>query len=387
MKGRHGFFGAGGDDAVGDADDGGNSTMFWPFVQLGDSFNTLVLNATNTSILGAGGAALIVATADGKSFDAVVDAFTAAGLPRAAANQITIPMDAALSFGSDALLGIARASVFAHDAVSWQYKQFPAALFSTGARGDPAARPLFAPPLRPRGTGEAEPVSLERARDALAEAVVRRMHATGRSLVRTLTVGNVDYNATRCVTDPTYAPFNDVLADDVFSGGCLGTDYDTPYLLSDIMHLGSPLANRSTVVVGVNHAITGKAAYCALSLNTASTGGGVASVPSPALEGSAEFWWPEVAAAAPEHADAVTTGTLFAYELRRGPCVSDTPLFDDDGADGSSPCLDVTHDLVPTDDIVAIGWRAYLEAATLTGPDPAELVHPIVLEFNAPARH
>jgi hypothetical protein len=146
------------------------------------------------------------------------------------------------------------------------------------------------------------------------------------------------------------------------------SDYDASYTLQ-------PEGNASFLMVtGVNHNVSGKATYANLVVESAPQDQGVFNVScngrvgvnSNVYEGTASIFAP----------DLENTNALYAFAVSRN-CTALSLL----AGDGELGCLDVTSDMVSETDPFRVVSRAYLEAATTTGPSYDELLWPLVTEF------
>jgi hypothetical protein len=119
------------------------------------------------------------------------------------------------------------------------------------------------------------------------------------------------------------------------------------------------------VVLGVNHAATGKVAYSSFSVYAIEHLVGVAAVTSESYTGSAQVYLPS-------HPDAPK---LYAWKIARQ-------------CGGEPYCLEIPDAGCPSgvvgDKFGTIAFRAYLEPGTHTAPDPSTLVIDRVVRFTQP---
>ena len=345
------------------------SFSFGPDVEVADPLNQLDLNTTDDGAL-----ALLVFAADGAVFDAVVDAFeTAAGVPRAAANlypiaagEVNLPLedrsDARWRAAPPDLLSlVGRATYFASSARGYADLAQPALL----VRAPPALarRPLGVRALKARATGASEfDAAVGAAYDALVDAVVANMTASGRALAQAQYLAGMDVNQSvkeRCLRDPGFT----VGPHPTFRG-CLMNTGDCLYGLSelDVPPFGSA-PDRDYVAVGVRHAARGAAEYTSLMLTT-----------------QADYEVYEHTLTVDEDDGA---GGARAFLPADTPGVDDLWLvrFARACADGDAFCRVLTTDAFAADDLPYWMERAYLNPQTTIGPDEAEYVHVTVLTF------
>ena len=139
-----------------------------------------------------------------------------------------------------------------------------------------------------------------------------------------------------------------------------GENRDATYLGSQNFTLGK---DQFAVSFGVNHMATGKAVYSNICAYGSEKLNGVISVDSTRFEGSAEQYVSE---------DPFVS-QLYAYKLNR---VNSTEPF--------TMTVPTGPDLngIPLDAKMRIGWRAYMEPETNSGPAYPELIYDRVIVFT-----
>jgi hypothetical protein len=330
----------------------GDETLF---ASLGDTVNQLVMATASASGSRFGADSVLLFGADTSSLEAARAALVAAGAPAGMINTVPLATESAsgeplyapgLGADADTLLVLFRVAVFSDTAAGADWLDAPnATVLRIRPREARTVAPLAAPVLRAPGSS-CDESALRPALDAL-EASVRARFPTGTHTVRTQGVIAAPLDGHRCITGT--APLGP---------NCLGDNRDTHYLTTAapaVLPEGTDL-----YVLGVNHALSGKATYVTVaamdSVNLAGTG----SIDADALVGSA---------AAFGGSDA-----LFAIRVTRGVCAA------------GEACLSVASTgwpSIPLDHPVRIIVRPYLDPATATRPEPSELVLPRFVTVTA----
>jgi hypothetical protein len=197
-----------------------------------------------------------------------------------------------------------------------------------------AFRPLPSPVDRPKDP-DARELALEAAVDRL-EAAIRSANASA-STIRELAVTDGDPDPAACISTPRF---------------CAGDNRDTVYPATGPFFLGR---GDSLYIFGVDHDVMDKATYHSCSVYALDHLVGLRSVTSLEWAGSAERFLPGDPDAA----------SLFAWRVARD-CA------------GDAYCLEIPvgscPDGAPLTGALALAFRAYVEPATATAPDPATLV-------------
>jgi hypothetical protein len=321
------------------------------FASLGDTVNQLVIATASTSASRFGAETALLFGADASRLDAARAALVAAGAPAGMINTVPLPTESAtgeplyapgLGADADTLLVLFRVAVFSDTSAGADWLDAPnATVLRIRPREARTVAPLAAPVLRTPGSS-CDESALRPALDAL-EASVRARFPTETHTVRTQGVIAAPLDGHRCIAGT--APLGP---------NCLGDNRDTHYLTTvtpAVLPEGTDL-----YVLGVNHALSGKAMYVTVATTDSVTLAGTGSVDADALVGSAAAFG--------------GGDSLFVVRITRGAC-----------APGEA-CLSVASTgwpSIPLDHPVRVLVRPYLDPATAVRPDPSELVLPRIV--------
>jgi len=262
--------------------EGRNISGFMPGAELGDPTNNAVIQTTGGPHDPFSKTTLFVSTGDQLAFHRVREAFREAGHPESATNLDTLPSELVhfrnerlpWAFSrSDTIAWQFRVNEFVNPAESAAYldKSWPVFLLranlNEGKDGGMPPMPLTTPPLKARGTGESEEW-LRPALDELVAAVETRMAAErGLVLAHTFPLTPLIPDAARCISDLSYCPvsmpipaYNLTACNPTCDWFTRDSLYSTPPSDSDFLNFLLP-KDRVLVVVGVNHALLGKASF------------------------------------------------------------------------------------------------------------------------------
>jgi hypothetical protein len=262
--------------------EGRNISGFMPGAELGDPTNQAVIQTTGGPHDPFSKTTLFVSTGDILAFHRVREAFREAGHPESATNLDTLPSELVhfrnerLPWAvdrSDTIAWQFRVNEFVNQAESAAYldKSWPVFLLRAKPNeeegGSMPFMPLTTPPLKARGTGESEEW-LRPALDELVAAVETRMAAErGLVLAHTFPLTPLIPDAARCISDLSYCPvsmpipaYNLTACNPTCDWFTRDSLYSTPSAESDFLDFLLP-QNRVLVVVGVNHALLGKASF------------------------------------------------------------------------------------------------------------------------------
>jgi len=321
----------------------GDVTMF---ASLGDTVNQLAIATASSSGSPFGAETALLFGADSTRLEAVRSALMAAGAPAGMINSVPLPTQTAtgeplyvpgLSADADTLNLLFRVAVFSNPEAGDAWLVDPTAtVLRIRPREAVPTTPLVTPALRVPGSSCNES-ALRPALDAL-EASVRERFSADTHTVRAQPLIAAPLDGHNCIAGT--APLG---------ANCLGDNRDTHYVTSvapAVLSEGTDL-----YVLGVNHALSGKATYVSIaamdSVNLAGTG----SISASELVGSA--------------APFGGSDALFAVRVTRGACAA------------GEACLSVASTgwpSIPLDHAVRIIVRPYLDPATAVRPDPSELV-------------
>jgi hypothetical protein len=261
-----------------------------------------------------------------------------------------------------------RPSLFADKKVGDAYiANKPAKVFRITPNESTKLDPYNMPELRVRGTGKTE-LDLTIDLNELRQAILTKYSGL---------------NATELPTSMTTTTGND----GIFRGiDVLGPDNDACYLWTGNQTISSPTppfpnlslyynflrnppvtlgndTNEFIIVYGVNHVATGKATYQNFVPYGADVWNGVGMITDMDFNGTAEAYLP----------DNPNAKYLYVYKIARN-CV------------GDQHCFEVPYNAkgygIDLDQPIMIGWRLYLEKATMTGPSYSEIVYDRAIKFD-----
>ncbi|TFJ80156.1 hypothetical protein NSK_008713 [Nannochloropsis salina CCMP1776] len=250
--------------------------------------------------------------------------------------------------------------------------------------------PLTTPPLRPRGTGQDEAYLLPTLA-RLEEAVTAYMgRSRGAVLHARWEMEHILPDTQRCLTEPDYFPIAASVPEwnltgfatcGFFSRDCLYTFLSLPTTGKvDYGDLTFP-RNRSFVFLGANQVGLEKVTYSNIFMTATAEPqkqGRTVNFSAQALEGSANWFLPEDPAAKDLFAVTLTRDDcrqgVLGRDGRRGGALSTDEAF----------CTTVSEGVLSYEEFVYIVERKYLEPATQIGPDPDEVLPPVVLVFESP---
>ncbi len=335
-----------------------------PFTYLGDTINSLTIRTTGSTSFNRPMA--VILTAHRKTQERLRAALLAAGYPEAVINTETLP-SSLLRFGyenGDQFLFLIRTALPAGgDEVLDDYKAkvvnpelSPLRVFRVRPKAEFAPDPLPAPVLRTRGTGHTE-MDLYPTMQKLRQAILER-HSAG------FTADELD------TTVPVPEGYPAIQRGLAWLGpgqeGSAGYGRDSNYLASSWFDLP---ADGFAIVYGVDHAATRKAVYSSAAVyldQTLAIGvSGADSADFAKFPQTAESYLPGEPAA----------GKFYVWQVRRD-CT------------GYSNCMEARslkpscQGKVAPDAPVRIGFRAYAEPATKTGPSDIELLYDRVIVFR-----
>lgn len=329
------------------------------FASLGDTWNRPALT-TEPPDTDEGHVALIAAV-DTHAAAAARIGLVEAGVPDGIIHDVPLPSgDLELGLGADAdtLMLLGRVSLFEDPEQGERWlDELPWRVFRLTPDRPRDVDPLPQPAGRSRGTGTDEAAYAE-ALDALEVAIRERYAAQSVSAVDITSASIMErlLDPMRCMAQGL---------------DCRGDNRDATYAVGPLAVITGGELRLSTdpgdffVAFGVNHEASGKATYANVVVNNQPRLAGVAAFDSRQMPGSADRYLP----------DHPQKDALFAVHVRR------------DCADDPHPCLSVPTGFpgVGLDEDLFFIFRAYLEAATGTGPSPSELLTERVLRVQ-PAR-
>ena len=318
------------------------------FASLSETLNQLVLQAGSAPDPFEAPVA-VIATADQGTESEAKKALVAGGVPAGAINTLTFDpalVKLGVDDAADTVGVLFRVALFDDATQGKAYlNAIPGELWRATPKAQKTPAPLPSPSARPKNTTDTE-AALASALDALEAAVIAK-HPGLTS--KTLFVSKGTPDPLACIQGKAF---------------CAGDNRDTNYPTT----LPQPLFSSPDdffVVIGVNHALTGKTSYSNFSVYAVEHLVGVASVDNLKYAGSA-------AAFLPSHPDA---SKLYAWKVARS-CA------------GDPQCLAIPDAGCPNGvgagKSGTITFRTYLEPKTKTAPDPSTLVLDRVIRFTKP---
>jgi hypothetical protein len=312
--------------------------------------------STNQLLLKTGGSAfgkniVLTFTCDRKVDQDVRDAAKAAGFPGDVLNTYVVPSSAlktneTLDAMSDTMTIVQRTALVTGSPNA----ENPIVLRVTPATPTPVGQlnPFPAPDLRVRGTGKTE-TDWTPATEVLRESILARY--PGRTPQEYTTIQYLDQSPIAIQS----------------WGNTLAESSDTTYLGTQETFKLSQDPDDFLIVYGVNHAKTEKCLYANLNVYQACALCGVASVFSDDYANTAQDYL-----VGPQPFD---PSYLFAYKIARN-CNGDPHCL-------TVPTSNVCGQGASLNDDLTLGFRAYLEPKTKTGPSYTELFFERVLHFTA----
>lgn len=322
------------------------------FGSLGDAANMLTVNTEGTP----GGAVgdvyekytVLITTADKGIDQRVRDALASAGFSMDIVNTDVIPsglVKMGLDAEDDTFTFLHRLAFFADEQAGEEYMgSAQGTVFRLTPAEDTQLDPFDVPELRVRGTGDTAELDLMGALEELRQAILATYD---------------DLQATELETSCWYLQGYDAIQGKT---DALGDNNDTVYFRTDQFTLGDD-PQEFLIVYGVNHTAVGKSTYNNFSIYGAEVMNGIAGRENATLEGSAGEYLPDNPAAQYLYVCKVVRdagGDPGVVEVPTGP-----------GAYG-----------IPLDEQIFLGYRAYVEPATKTGPFWYELLYDRAIKFS-----
>jgi hypothetical protein len=348
----------------------------WIFANIADSVNNLVIKTEGTPNGSSGNpfnqTTVIIITADKGIDQRIRAAAQSAGYSDSIINTQVLPstiLNMGLENNSDTFAAFIRPALFNDTQAGDDYiNNTSATVFRITPNNTTELDPYAYPELRVRGTGKTEfelKDDLEKLRTAIlnkynesnatelptSQAVPVGSDAIQRGINAVGPTNDACYlwSANQTVSSPTPPFFN--------------TSNYYPFLRDPAITLGND-TNEFIIVYGVNHVATGKAMYSNFAIYGADMFNGVRAITNNDFNGSAEEYLP----------DNPNAKYLYAYKLARH-C-----------SEGDRYCYEVPYGIGPhgieLDQPLFIGWRAYLENSTKTGPSYSEIVYDRAIKFD-----
>jgi len=314
------------------------------FASLGDPLNLMTIKTDGDSPFNA--STIIVMAADEVISDRVISAGIASGFPESIMNLDVIPpqlVRMGLGQDDDKFLMLTRLAFFEDQEAGKEYMNGTAArVFRlTPMTVSNTTQPYGTPALRVRGTGNTSELDLTSTLDELRVAILKE---------------NEGANVTELTTQVWLYEGYDALQRGI---DVIGENRDTSYLRTDNFTLPT---NEFLIVYGINHAMTGRATYCNFGVYGADILNGVGAVADMDLTGTADRYLPGNPLAK----------YLYVYKVSRN-CTEPNCLFVPWGVKAHG---------IELDSPAFVGFRAYLEQATKSGPIWSEIVYDRVIKFS-----
>jgi hypothetical protein len=348
----------------------------WLFSNIADTVNNLVIKTEGTPNGSSGNpfnqTTVMIITADKGIDQRIRAAAQSAGYSDNIINTQVLPstiLNMGLENNSDTFASFVRPALFNDKQAGDDYiNNTPATIFRITPNKSMELDPYDYPKLRVRGTGQTEfelKADLEKLRSEILNKY-NKSNATELPTSQAVPVGsdaiqrgingvgpNNDacylWTANQTASSPT-PPF-------------FKTSQYYPFLRDPAITLGNN-TNEFIIVYGVNHVATGKATYSNFAIYGADVWNGVRAITDADFNGSAKEYLPHNPNAK----------YLYVYKLARN-C-----------NEGDQYCYEVPYGMGPhgieLDQPLFIGWRAYLENTTKTGPSYSEIVYDRAIKFD-----
>lgn len=348
----------------------------WIFSNIADTVNNLVIKTEGTPDGQPGNpfnqTTVIIVTADRGIDQRIRAAAQSAGYSDNITNTQVLPssmLNMGLENDSDTFATFVRPALFDNMQAGEDYiNNTPATVFRITPNNNTELDPYDYPELRVRGTGQTEFElidDLEELRIAILDEY-NESNATELPTSQAVPVGsdaiqrgingvgpNNDacylWTANQTASSPTPPFFN--------------TSEYYPFLRDPAITLGND-TNEFIIVYGVNHVATGKATYSNFAIYGADVWNGVRAITDEDFNGSAEEYLP----------GNPNAKYLYVYKLTRN-C-----------SENGQYCYEVPYGMgvhgIELSQPIFIGWRAYLENSTKTGPAYSEIVYDRAIKFD-----
>ncbi len=348
----------------------------WIFANIVDTINNLVIKTEGTQNGSAGNpfnqTTVVIITADRGIDQRIRAAAQSTGYSDSIINTQVLPstiLNMGLENNSDTFATFIRPALCNDKQAEEVYiNNTPATVFRISLNNTTELDPYDYPELRVRGTGQTEfelMDDIEELRTAIlnkynesnarelptSQAVPIGSDAIQRGINAVGPTNDAAYlwTANETVSSPTPPFFN--------------TSNYYPFLQDPGITLGND-TDEFIIVYGVNHVATGKATYSNFAVYGADLFNGVRAITNADFNGSAEEYLP----------NNPNAKYLYVYKLARN-C-----------SEGDQYCYEVPSGMGPhgiePDQPLFIGWRAYLEKATKTGPAYSEIVYDRAIKFD-----
>jgi hypothetical protein len=348
----------------------------WIFANVADPLNNLVIKTEGTPNGSSGNpfnqTTVIIITADKGIDQRIRAAAQSAGYSDDIINTQVLPssmLNLGLDNNSDTFAGFARPALFNDTQAGENYiNNTPATIFRITPNNTTELDPYAYLELRVRGTGKTE-FELTDDLEKLRTAILNKYNGSNATELPTsqwVPVGSDviqrGINGVGPNNDPCYL----WTANQTISSPAppfFNTSQYYPFLRDPAITLGNN-SDEFIIVYGVNHVATGKAIYSNFAVYGADYWNGVRAITDADFSGSAEQYLP----------NNPNAKYLYVYKLARN-C-----------SGGDKYCYAVPYGMgvhgIELDQPLFIGWRAYLENSTKTGPSYSEIVYDRAIKFD-----
>lgn len=348
----------------------------WLFSNIADTVNNMVIKTEGTPDGQSGNpfnqTTIIIITADKGIDQRIRAAAESAGYSNSIINTQVLPstiLNMGLENNSDTFAAFVRPALFNDMQAGDDYiNNTPATVFRITPNNTTELDPYDYPELRVRGTGKTE-FELTDDLKELKTAILNKYNESNATELPTSQAVPVGSDAIQRGINGV-GPNNDAVylwtANQTASSPTppfFNTSLYYPFLRDPAITLGKN-SNEFIIVYGVNHVATGKASYSNFAIYGADTWNGVRAITDADFNGSAEEYLP----------NNPNAKYLYVYKLTRNCSESD------------QYCYEVPYGVgtygVELDQPLFIGWRAYLENTTKTGPAYSEIVYDRAMKFD-----
>jgi hypothetical protein len=348
----------------------------WLFANIADTMNNLVIKTEGTPNGSSGNpfnqTTVIIITADRGIDQRIRAAAHSAGYSDNIINTQVLPsvmLNMGVENNSDTFAAFVRPALFNDTQAGNNYiNNTPAVVFRITPNNTTELNPYDYPELRVRGTGQTE-FDLMDDLEELRIAILNKYNESNATELPTSQAVPIGSDAIQRGINAV-GPNNDAAylwtANQTASSPTppfVNTSNYYPFLRDPAITLGNN-TNEFIIVYGVNHVATGKATYSNFAIYGADVWNGVRAITDADFTGSAEEYLP----------DNPNAKYLYVYKLSRN-CSEDDPY-----------CYEVPYGVgvhgIELDQPLFIGWRAYMENTTKTGPTYSEIVYDRAIKFD-----
>ena len=314
---------------------------------LGDTINNLTIKTKNAEGENFDSETIIVSTADRKTYTLINNAIASSGLSNDIINLDVIPssiVKMGIDKKADTIGWLIRVALFQDKKIGETFLKNPGAVILRVAPiSETKHDPLPIPELRIRGAGTTES-ELQEGLDVLGEAIVKKHESL---FAQELSIHYRDTEITEAISEGIRIS---------------GNNRDTTYMYTEQFKLDND-KDDFVIVYGVNHVMTGKAAYANFSIYGIDAWNGIGAIDNNQFAGTAASY-------IPHHPK---SNYFYVWKIARH-CLNETNCFQvPRGHKGYG---------IELNDKVMIAFRAYVEPATKAGPLYSELLEDKAIKFS-----